>query len=508
MRHCAPCFAALLSLAVASACSSSDSTPAQLPAGNDPAAMLAQGCIDALASIDETPTGLLPYDATKRGEIVRCASVATYTAEQLHAAAATVGYQGAAFESGAKAYRVLYRTERMAPEAGGSPAEGFSSALVLLPDKPRGGASTPLVVVAHGSVGVADKCAPSKGDLMGSGGHLDDFRSMVLPLAGYGWIVIATDYAGFGYGTTTGWMLAEDEAHSVLDATRAMGKLLKPGSTNGKVAVVGHSQGGHAAIATQAYAAKYGLEGTLVGVATYAPLWFAMRGFGAAIAAAAGKNVAKNASLLAYSLEYFYTHAELYDGAGHGVDSVKPEKQALAREILTTACGGDVGGRLNELGAVPADYLDDAFAKNVGACSGFNSATSCAAAPAPTWVPRFAKDRPAIDVNGAPIVLWQGALDETVTPPYAKCGVDKMRLDLGASTDKLKVCGDPTAVHGASADDANKSDGITRRAADWVNQWIGARAMGTAEPSACTGEEALQPEGGTLTCPNLPPNTD
>ena len=52
------------------------------------------------------------------------------------------------------------------------------------------------------------------------------------------------------------------------------------------------------------------------------------------------------------------------------------------------------------------------------------------------------------------------------------------------------------------------TEGITRRAADWVNQWIAARTLGTAEPPACMGEEALLPEGGALECPKLPGNED
>ena len=49
-----------------------------------------------------------------------------------------------------------------------------------------------------------------------------------------------------------------------------------------KVVFVGHSQGGHAALAAQSYAQAYGMQGTLVGVATFAPLWMSMSLFAAA----------------------------------------------------------------------------------------------------------------------------------------------------------------------------------------------------------------------------------
>ncbi|MBI5536799.1 MAG: alpha/beta fold hydrolase [Deltaproteobacteria bacterium] len=486
------------------ACSSSDSAPEPSgPAVTDPASFLAAACSDTPESIDQMPTGLSAFDASKRGELVRCAPVATYTAQQLHDAAKTLGYAGAMFPSGAKAYRIVYRTQRNTPSTGPAP-EGLSSALVLLPDHPKGGTSpTPMVVVAHGSVGIADICAPSRGSLITPGNYLDDFRSVALPIAGAGWMVIAPDYAGFGYGSTPGWLLAEDEAYSLLDSTRAMTKLLKPGVMNGKVAMVGHSQGGHAVLSAQSYAASYGMEGTLVGVAAFAPMWFVTKAFMAALAA---YNPVTNPSFVAYSLEYFYTHGELYDGPGKGVEVLKPEKQEAARTLLTTQCLSGVSDHIADLGAANEDFFDPDFLKNVTTCA---LGGSCTAPPADKWDPRFKKDRPALDPQGAPILIWQGALDHTVTAGYAKCGFDKIRADLGASADKLKVCGDPTAIHGGFiGDEVNLSDGITRRGMDWVNEWISARTLGTPEPAACAGEEALAGSGGTLVCATPPKNVD
>lgn len=488
---------------VLTACSSSDSTPAPTPSDVvDPATFLAAACTDPIESMDQMPTGLSAFDSSKRGELVRCAPVATYTAQQLYDAAKTLGYAGAAFPSGAKAYRIIYRTERVTQASGTAP-EGLSSALVLLPDHPKGGAgATPMVVVAHGSIGVADKCAPSRGSLITPGNYLDDFRSVALPITGAGWMVIAPDYAGFGYGSTPGWLLAEDEAHSLLDSTRAMAKLVKPSALSGKVAMVGHSQGGHAVLSAQSYAASYGMEGTLVGVAAFAPMWFVTKAFMAALVA---YNPTTNPSFVAYTLEYFYTHGELYDGAGKGVEVLKPEKQEAARTLLTTGCLSDVSDHIADLGAANEDFFDGDFLTNVKLCA---LKEDCTKPPADVWDPRFKKDRPALDPQGAPILIWQGGLDQTVSPGYAKCGFDKIRADLGASADKLKVCGDPTAIHGAFVGDpVNLSDGITRRGMDWVNAWLSARTLGTAEPAACAGEEALA-VGGTLTCAAPPKNVD
>ena len=49
---------------------------------------------------------------------------------------------------------------------------------------------------------------------------------MLYRLAGYGFTVIATDYSGFIPGQDPGYFNAEDEAHSMLDATRAAAKIL------------------------------------------------------------------------------------------------------------------------------------------------------------------------------------------------------------------------------------------------------------------------------------------
>lgn len=325
----------------------------------------------------------------------------------------------------------------------------------------------------------------------------------MLPLAGHGWLVVAPDYAGFGYGSTTGWMLAEDEAHSLLDATRAMGRLLTPGTLSGKVALAGHSQGGHAVVAAQAIARSYGLEGTLEGVVGFAPLWFSNKAWAGSLLVT--KTDKKNT--FAYTLEYFYTHGELYDGKGHGVDMILPEKQEQVRSILTTRCLWDVDDEMPGLGTSATDVYNKEFVTNLGPCGVMDQ---CTKPPADVWVERFSADRPAVDPEGAPMLLWFGGLDTTVTPGFAKCGLDRMRSDMGdAAESKIKVCADPTAIHGGFLGRSdNLTGGITRRAADAADAWLSARLLGTAEPAACPGEEALSPDGGALTCQTPPPNTD
>ena len=176
-----------------------------------------------------------------------------------------------------------------------------------MPDHPQAGG--PLVVFAHASVGIgtvvrAVDCYDLVGDVAG-----DDHRGAVLGLAGYGWVLMVPDYAGFGYGEAPGWSIAEDEAHSVLDATRAAKQLLP--SLTGKVAFVGHSQGGHSVLSAQSFAKSYGMEGELIGVAAYAPLWLSAYAWAGILAPAAGYTTTNGAYTIMYDLDYFYSHGEM-----------------------------------------------------------------------------------------------------------------------------------------------------------------------------------------------------
>ncbi len=504
---------ALLPLPVVqTACSSDSSTQVSVPPADDASKYLAIGCTDSKDAVYQLPDGLSPYDAARRGDVLRCSFVATYGAEQLGQAAKTLGYTGELIKSGAMAWRFSYRTERIRRTDGTTPG-GVTSATLFLPAKPRAAeGSLPLVVVARGSIGAAERCAPSRGDLLTPGDHLDDYRALVLPLVAAGWAVVAPDFPGYGYGETSGYMLAEDEAHGLLDATRAVGKMLKPGLLSDKVIIAGHSQGGHAALSAQAYAGSYGLQGKLAGVATMAPMWFTQLIWGGALSPVAGLTTAENAYTLEYAMGYFYTHAENYDGPGQGTSMFQPDKRDKVVAIETQDCLFEAAEHMPSLGSTPGDFFDPDFVKKVGLC-GIAGATSqaCKAEPAATWIERFKKDRPAIDPHGAPILIWQGGEDTTITPGFAMCALERLHADLANAPDataSLTFCVDPTARHSGFVNDpgVDLSAGITRRSMDWVDQWIAARTLGTEEPGACAGVEALTTDAGAPTCTVPPPN--
>lgn len=389
---------------------------------------------------------------------------------------------------GVRVYRISYRTERLVGQ------EGLTSALVLLPDWPLT-AAPPLVVFAHGLEGIAPECSASKGDWTRAPYHR---VGSMLALASYGYPIIAPDYAGFMPGSTPGGVnLAEDEAHSLLDGTRAMSTLLARGATSDRVVLVGHSQGGHAVLSAQALAGSYGLTGQLDGVIAFAPAWIPGQTPGLALFKPFALNTTDDSGQLRLAMAYFYTHAEVYDGPGSGLDLFRPSKRSLVAAELAT-CAFTPTIPLEVLGTTPSDFFEPAFVDSIGACA-FGDAAACATEPAATWVPRFRADRPHLDPQGADIVMWQGAEDHLASTEFAQCAIDKINADFAVpeTTAAYTLCGDRDAAH----------ETILSRNMSWTAQWIASRTGDAPEPAPCAGRSELLPEEGELECP-LPGNTD
>lgn len=156
------------------------------------------------------------------------------------------------------AQRILYRTQK----ADGSLT--FSSGMVFTPDNSNAGNPRPVVAWAHGTVGMGDRCAPSR--VKDPTGNIQWINEMLAK----GWVVTATDYAGLGTPGTQGYLVGNDEARDVLNSVRAARNL--PAAQAGpRFAVWGHSQGGHSALFTASQANAYTPELQLVGTATAAP---------------------------------------------------------------------------------------------------------------------------------------------------------------------------------------------------------------------------------------------
>jgi acetyl esterase/lipase len=451
---------------------------------------LAIACSDKAADVYTLPTGLPAMDMTHRGDVFHCAITESMTAAKVNsqldaynAAPVTGLTAGVATKANATSgfwtYRVAFRTLRNTPTGGGTPVEGDSGALLAIPEHPLAGA--PLVVWAHGSVGIAPKCAPSLLDLSGAVDD-QDFPVSVMRLAGYGFTVIAPDYSGFQFGQSPpGYFNAEDEAHSVLDATRAAANLLT--TMPDKVVIVGHSQGGHAALSAQSFAKAYGMKGTLAGVVAFAPLETTMAIWAAATTGAAGLTTKDTSSVL-YAMEYAYTAGNLRGDTGGGLMVFQTAKQQAAKDAML---GGECydSAKLQALGNTPADFFDMNYVQNVGLqCAANPLGADCTQAPstpagdAPLWLKRWQEDRPALDAQSAPILIWYGAMDTSVTPGRAECAREKFAKDLmpAGSTTTIQYCYDSAAAH---------RDIIRDATGDYVNQWIAARGGAGSDPGTC-----------------------
>jgi len=150
--------------------------------------------------------------------------------------------------------RILYRTQR----ANGSYT--FSSGIVYIPN--RLAAGKPVVAWAHGTLGLGDQCAPSR--TSNPPATMPGLAAMMQK----GWVVTATDYAGFGTPGEQGYLVGGDEARDVLNSVRAARQLT---GASANVAVWGHSQGGNSALFTANQAVSYAPELRLAGTVASAP---------------------------------------------------------------------------------------------------------------------------------------------------------------------------------------------------------------------------------------------
>ncbi|GGO80404.1 lipase family protein [Wenjunlia tyrosinilytica] len=157
----------------------------------------------------------------------------------------------------ARAYRVLY----LSTSADGGPR--IVSGAVFVPDTqaPKGG--HPVVGWAHGTVGVADDCAPSRNPRSAR-----DAEYLGAWL-GAGYAVVATDYEGLGTPGPHPYLVGKSEAHSVIDMVRAARRVVP--SLSRKWLTVGQSQGGQASLFTGDGAERYAPELDFRGTVATAP---------------------------------------------------------------------------------------------------------------------------------------------------------------------------------------------------------------------------------------------
>ncbi|SOE72691.1 Secretory lipase [Salinibacterium xinjiangense] len=191
----------------------------------------------------------------------------------------------AALESAAACELVIYQSMRVSD---GAPIA--VSGIVAIPqgNPPTGG--WPVVSWSHGTVGVADRGAPSldSEELADIGDPTDPPMTvhrkinaaphgLLNEFLNRGWAVVMTDYEGLGTRGQHPYLFGTSEARGVLDIVRAARALHNRDTATGqetisrRFVIVGHSQGGQAALFAAHLAPTWTAELTLLAVAAIAP---------------------------------------------------------------------------------------------------------------------------------------------------------------------------------------------------------------------------------------------
>lgn len=159
---------------------------------------------------------------------------------------------------------LLYRST----DPSGRPIAVSGSVSVPPGTPPEGG--WPVITWTHGTTGIAPVCAPS---LDRPGGPEHDYISRIAVLLDglvrAGFAVVATDYQGLGSGDFHPFLQGVPNARNALDMIRAARE--REPSLGSRFGVLGHSQGGHAALFTAAEAPSHAPELQLVGSIAMAP---------------------------------------------------------------------------------------------------------------------------------------------------------------------------------------------------------------------------------------------
>lgn len=194
-----------------------------------------------------------------------------------------------------------------------------------------------IVVWAHGTTGVADKCAPSKQGLGSS-------SILIQKLLDEGYVVVAPDYEGLGSEGNHPFLNLKSEAYSITDAVVAARKYLtdRGEKLSTEWLTVGHSQGGHAVLGAAQYALRANLnyKGTIA-VAPASNLAAILQG---------GENAVKdqpaNIQIPMYAKLDMFTALIVAGMQGHNVfvnynQIFKPQSAAIA-PLAEIECATDV----------------------------------------------------------------------------------------------------------------------------------------------------------------------
>lgn len=200
---------------------------------------------------------------------------------------------------------------------------------------PEGG--WPLLVWSHGTVGIADVCAPSWT------GYVPFHQEHLRRWLESGYAIVASDYQGLGTEGTHPYLATRPEAFSNLDAVRAVQSADFPLSHD--VVIAGQSQGAGAALATAGYAADYAPEIRLRGVVATGVPYFTPEAL-VAVQEARPRDVID--PMLGYNFLVLSLIEQLdptFDASDYVYEAVLPTARAVQ-----AVCNRDMRAKIQELG--------------------------------------------------------------------------------------------------------------------------------------------------------------
>lgn len=298
---------------------------------------------------------------------------------------------------------------------------------IYYPTDPAPPGGWPVVSWAHGTSGLASKCAPSRnGAATGSWG-----------IRG---VVVATDYVGLGpVGERHPYLSGKAEGFSVIDIVRAARRI--PWVHAGRTWVtVGVSQGGHASLFAGELARRYAPELDLKGI----------------VAAAPGSNLTETFPgdtplvVNVISVLALYGAAEDHPQI-HPADYVTPLTQEKS-SVLDTGCINDAAVAF---ASIPFDQL---FTRDPRTTEPARSVAL--------------ENDPGHVRSGAPILLVQGTADGTVVPART----EKLRQELCALHQPVAEVMVPGGTHDSAIGTAKPE----------ISAWLADRLAGAAPPTSCT----------------------
>jgi alpha-beta hydrolase superfamily lysophospholipase len=336
---------------------------------------------------------------------------------------------------GAAAFRVLYRsTDRNGQIV---PVSG----VIVVPRSPAPRGGRPIVAWAHGTTGIARKCAPSLKPYV--------FQSMkgLNDLLARGYVVTATDYPGLGTVGPHPYLVGLSEGHAVLDSVRAA-RNFKNASASDRYALWGHSQGGHAVLFAGELAQRYAPGLKLVGIAAAAP------------ATELGPLIRMDLPSITGKILGAYALKAWSDVFGLSLADIVLERSSLVFDRLSDFCNETYGQDFSMLLAEQPLEREGFLAVDIGTVE--------------PWARLMQENTPKRENRGVPLFLAQGSSDAIVRPAITR----KFMRDLCASGTAVKFFGISGGDHDASA----------IKGAPHAARWIAARFKGRTPPNDCGRE--------------------